>query len=90
MASKLRWSPAPFDVEVIDIWPPGRFTQAVRDAYDTLAQRGRLRPVGCKRDAVGRVYVKYLADIPEQWIHEELKEAKYAGRQVELREVKIE
>ena len=84
MGSKLNWPPAPFDIEVIDIWPPGRFTQAVRDAYDTLAQWGRLRPVGCKRDAVGRVYVKDLADIPEQWIHEELREAKLQGVQMRM------
>ena len=84
MNSRLKWPPAPFDIEVIDIWPPGRFTQAVRDAYDTLAQRGRLLPIGCKRDAVGRVYVKYLADIPEQWIHEELREAKLQGVQMRM------
>jgi hypothetical protein len=39
------------------------------------------------RDAAGRVYVRYMADIPEQWIREELREAKYRGRQMDLTEV---
>ena len=60
----------------------------MRDAYDTLAKQSRLRPIGCKRDAIGRVYVKYLADIPEQWIHDELKAAKLKGIQMRMEVVR--
>ena len=84
----LRFEPAPMDVEVVDVWPPGRLSQAEKDAYDALASAGRIRPVRVDRDGAGRVYVRYMADIPEQWIREELREAKYAGRQMDLTEVK--
>lgn len=84
---ELRFVPAPLDVEVVDVWPPGRLSQAAQDAYDTLAAAGRIRPVRVDRDGAGRVYVRYMADIPEQWIREELREAKYRGRQMDLTEV---
>lgn len=80
----LRFEPAPMDVEVMDVWPPGRLSQAEKDAYDALASAGRIRPVRVDMDGAGRVYVRYMADIPEQWIREELREAKYAGRQMEF------
>ena len=83
----LRFEPAALDVEIVDVWPPGRLSQAEKDAYDALARAGRIRPVRVDRDAAGRVYVQYMADIPEQWIREELREAKYAGRQMDLTEV---
>lgn len=83
----MRFVPAPVDVECIDVWPPGRLSQAAQDAYDALASAGRIRPIRVDRDAAGRVYVRYMADIPEQWIREELREAKYAGRQMDLTEV---
>ena len=83
----LRFEPAPLDVEVVDVWPPVRLSQAEKDAYDALASAGRIRPVRVDRDAAGRVYVRYMADCPEQWIREELREAKYAGRQMDLTEV---
>ena len=83
----LRFEPAALDVEVMDVWPPGRLSQAEKDAYDTLARAGRIRPVRVDRDGAGRVYVRYMADCPEQWIREELREAKYAGRQMDLTEV---
>lgn len=83
----LRFEPAPLDVEVVDVWPPGRLTQVVQDAYDMLASAGRIRPVRVDRDGAGRVYVRYMADCPEQWIREELREAKYRGRQMDLTEV---
>ena len=82
-----KWPTAPFDIEVVDVWPPGRFTEAVRDAYDALAVAGRIRPQNVSRDGTGRVCVRYMADIPEPWIHEELREAKYAGMQMKLSEV---
>ena len=83
----LRFEPAPMDVEVVDVWPPGRLSQAENDAYDALASAGRIQPVRVDRDGAGRVYVRYMADIPEQWIREELREAKYRGRQMDLTEV---
>lgn len=83
----LRFEAAPLDVEVVDVWPPGRLSRAAQDAYDTLARAGRIRPVRVDRDAAGRVYVRYMADCPEQWIREELREAKYRGRQMDLTEV---
>ena len=83
----LRFEPAALDVEVVDVWPPGRLSQAEKDAYDALASAGRIRPVRVDRDAAGRVYVRYMADIPEKWIREELREAKYRDRQMDLTEV---
>lgn len=83
----LRFEAAALDVEVVDVWPPGRLSQAAQDAYDALASAGRIRPVRVDRDGAGRVYVRYMADIPEQWIREELREAKYRGRQMDLAEV---
>ena len=52
-----KWPPAPFDIEVVDVWPPGRLTDAARDAYDALAREGRIRPRKVTRDAAGRVAV---------------------------------
>lgn len=80
----LRFEPAPLDVEVVDVWPPGRLTDAARDAYDALAREGRIKPRKVTRDAAGRVIVRYMADIPEPWIRAELREAKLAGRQMRI------
>ena len=80
----VRFDPAPVDVECMDVWPPGRLSQVAKDAYDTLAAQGRIKPVEVYRDGAGRVYVRYMADIPDQWIREELREAKYAGRQMKF------
>jgi hypothetical protein len=81
----LRFVPAPLDVECVDVWPPGRLSQAEKDAYDALASAGRIRPVRVDRDGAGRVYVRYMADCPVEWIREELREAKYAGRQMRIK-----
>ncbi len=83
-----KWQPAPMDVEIVDIWPPGTLTEQVRDAYDDLSGAGRIRPMGAKRDAAGRAIVRYLADCPEAWIRQELRDAKLAGRQITLEEIK--
>lgn len=80
----LRFEPAPMDVETVDVWPPGRLTDVEQAAYDALAGAGRIRPLGAARDAYGRVIVWYMADVPAKWIHEELREAKYAGRQTTM------
>lgn len=79
-----KWLPAPCDIEVVDVWPPGRFSDVARDAYDSLARSGRIRPVRVSRDTAGRVIVRYMADCPEQWIRQELREAKLAGRQMRI------
>jgi hypothetical protein len=83
-----KWMEAPFDIEVVDVWPPGRLSDAAKDAYDKLARAGRIRPVSARRDATGRTVVRYMADCPEVWIREELREAKYAGRQMNMNEVR--
>ena len=80
----LRFERAPMDVEIVDVWPPGRLTDVEQAAYDTLAGAGRIRSEGASRDAYGRVIVRYLADIPAEWIRGELREAKYAGRQTTM------
>lgn len=84
----LRFVPAPLDVECVDVWPPERLSEAAQGAYDSLIERGRITAVEAHRDGVGRIYVRYMADCPVEWIREELREAKYRGRQMELTEVK--
>lgn len=75
------------DIPCLDVWPPGRLTQYARDAYDTLAQAGRIRPVGVKHDRAGRVIVRYMADIPQEWIRDELARARRQGRQLTLTDI---
>lgn len=85
MKDAKNFPPAPKDVEVADIWPPGTFGPAERAAYDRLAREGRILPRGAfADDTFGRVVVRYLADIPAAWIHEELAEAKKAGIQMRM------
>ena len=83
-----KWLPAPMEIEVVDVWPPGTLTEAAMDAYDRLCKDGRIISRGATKDRSGRVVVRYMADIPVQWIHDELREAKYAGKQIGLSEVK--
>lgn len=78
------WVEAPKDIECVDIWPPGRLTNVERDAYDRLAKAGRIVPTSVKRDPAGRVYVRYFADCPQEWIRQELKQAKLLDRQLEV------
>ena len=79
--------PAPLDVECVDVWLPERLSEAARGAYDILVECGRITAVEAHRDGVGRLYVQYMADCPAEWIREELREAKYTGRQMDLEEV---
>ena len=79
-----KWQPAPCDLEIVDVWAPGRLSVHARDAYDALAKSGRIRPLRVKHDAAGRVIVRYLADIPAPWIHEELRAAKHRGKQMQI------
>ena len=80
----LRFEPAPHDIEVVDVWAPGRFSATVQDAYERMRASGRIRELSRHMDAAGRVCVRYMADIPAEWIHEELRAAKYAGKQIGL------
>ncbi|MGN0776028.1 MAG: hypothetical protein ACI4MM_05045 [Candidatus Ventricola sp.] len=54
---------------VEDRWPPGRLRRTAMAAYDHLAQSGEIRPQGVRRCG-GVVVVRYLARIPEAWVHE--------------------
>ena len=77
-----KWPKAPSDVECVDIWQPGRFSEDARAAYDRLLAAGRIKDRSVQKDTAGRVIVRYMADCPEQWIREELREAKAAGLQM--------
>lgn len=77
-----KFIPAPMNIEVVDLWPPGRLGDVEKAAYDRLARAGRIKPKGVTRDAAGRMIVRYLADIPEQWIRQELRAAKMQGEQL--------
>ena len=57
-------------VRVVDRWPPGRLRRTAMAAYDRLAQDGEIRPEGVQRTKQGAVVVRYLAKIPEAWVHE--------------------
>ena len=83
------FDPAPVDVPCVDIWPPGRLDDAARYAYDQLAARGRIRLERAYKDpASGRSVVRYQADIPQEWIREELSQIKrtYDGEQLRFPE----
>ena len=71
------FAPAPKDIEVTDIWPAGTFGPRVQKAYDRLAAAGRIVPVSVTADeAFGKVVVRYMADVPAEWIRAELAEAR--------------
>lgn len=55
-----------------DVWPPGSLCSAARAAYDHLAARGEIEPLGVRRDERGRISVRYRAKIPHAWQREEL------------------
>ena len=62
-------------VRVEDRWPPGRLRCTAMAAYDRLAQDGEIMPQGVQRTKQGAVVVRYLAKIPEAWVHELLSRA---------------
>ena len=68
-----KWPPAPVDVECVDVWPPGSLSDDRKGAYDAICRRGRLNPHAVTKDDSGRVYVRYSADAPHEWILAELK-----------------
>lgn len=81
-ARKLPLIPAPLDIEVADIWPPGACGPEARAAYERLSRAGRIAGVTVWTDpANGRTVVKYRADIPAGWIRRELAGAKALGKQ---------
>lgn len=60
---------------VVDRWPPGRLRDTAMAAYDRLAQDGEIMPQGVQRTKQGAVIVRYLAKIPDAWVHELLGRA---------------
>ena len=79
-----KWLPAPLDVECVDVWPPGTLSEAARMAYRRLSAERRLLIRGMVADAVGRVYVRYVTDVPQAWIIQELRQTKLDGEQVKM------
>lgn len=65
---------------VVDRWPPGRLRDTAMAAYDRLAQDGEIRPEGVQRTKQGAVIVRYLAKIPDAWVHELLGRAERGMR----------
>lgn len=84
-----KWPPAPVDVECVDIWPPGTLSEARRAAYDAICRQGRIKCHAVTKDAVGRVYVRYSADVPHEWILAELK-AERAAIEAQAEQMKID
>lgn len=85
---KPRFEPAPLDVPVVDVWPPGRLNAAARWAYREAQAAGRIR---LEREFVdpanGCTVIRYLADIPVEWIHAELGDRKrrWNGEQLNMK-----
>ena len=71
-AMAAKWPPAPVDVECVDVWPPGCLSDARKRAYDAICRRGRLNPHAVTKDDSGRIYVRYSADVPHEWILAEM------------------
>ena len=66
-------TPAPLDVQVVDVWPPGRYDDAVHYAYKTAVAAGRIKIERAIRDrSNGCIIIRYWADIPAEWIRAEL------------------
>lgn len=57
-------------VQVADRWPAGRLRRSAMLAYDELAGRGEIRPQGVQKASGGVVIVRYMAQIPEAWVHD--------------------
>ena len=62
-------------IQCADRWPPGRLRDTAKLAYDLLAQRGDLLPVGLSKTDDGAILVRYRGQIPQEWILELLKKA---------------
>lgn len=65
------------DIECADVWHPGTLSDAAALAYKLLEAQGR---IAIQRVEVGQyseqVTVRYLADIPHEWVLELLSKAK--------------
>lgn len=86
----IRFDPAPLDVPVVDVWPPGRLDAAARYAYREAQKAGRIRIERTLTDlANGCDIVRYYADIPAEWIRAELGrlKARWDGEQLKFSEV---
>ena len=86
-----KFTPAPLDVECVDVWPPETLTEDAMLAYKALESDGALRIVKVTVSRfTGRTDIRYKTQIPQQWIRERLKEQKLLfearGRQLEMEE----
>ena len=84
-----QFSPAPVDVECVDTWHPGTLSETCMHAYKLLETEGALQITKVSISKyTGRVDVRYLTQIPHEWILERLKEQKLQleaqGRQLEM------
>ena len=85
------WQPELPSIDCIDVWPPGRCTDAAMRAY-RQAERERL--VRIRRVDVspntGRTLVGYLSAVPQPWALERLGQIKrqieQSGEQMRLEE----
>ena len=84
-----KFTPAPVDVECVDVWHPETLSEAAMLAYKALEVDGILRitKVHISR-YTGRTDVRYLTQIPHEWILERLREEKLRfeamGKQLEM------
>lgn len=84
-----KFTPASVDVECVDTWHPETLSEAAMAAYKALEIEGCLRitKVHISRHT-GRTDVRYLTQIPHEWILERLKEEKQIfeamGKQMEM------
>lgn len=89
MRSAGKFTPAPVDVECVDVWPPETLSEDAMLAYKALEADGALKivKVSVSRNT-GRTDIRYMTQIPHEWILEQLKEQKLLfearGRQLEM------
>lgn len=57
-----------------DRWPPGRFRDTARQAYDALAVDCGILPVSVRRETDGATVIRYRSQIPHEWTLDLLKE----------------
>ena len=89
MRSAGKFTPAPVDVECVDVWPPETLSEDAMLAYKALEVDGALKIVKVSVSKnTGRTDIRYMTQIPHEWILEQLKEQKQLfearGRQLEM------
>ena len=68
-----KMDPAPFDVECVDIWPPRTFERAVMLTYKQAEADEQIKVLKIAiSQHTGRVTVRYMAQIPHEWIIKDL------------------